>query len=58
MSNKEQLFLYVNSVYVVIICVAVYEPVCSIKGGGKGVTYGNSCLLGAAGDTLDHEGDC
>ena len=37
-----------------IVCIELWQPVCSING----VTYSNSCYLGAAGDTLDHEGEC
>jgi len=37
-----------------IICMDLWQPVCSING----VTHSNSCYLEAAGDTLDHEGEC
>ena len=37
-----------------IVCIELWQPVCSING----VTYSNSCYLVAAGDTLDHEGEC
>jgi len=37
-----------------IVCIELWQPVCSING----VTYSNSCYLGAAGDTLDHDGEC
>jgi len=37
-----------------IFCMDLWQPVCSING----VTYSNSCYLGAADDTLDYEGEC
>ena len=37
-----------------IFCIELWQPVCSING----VTYSNSCHLEAAGDILDHEGEC
>ena len=36
------------------VCIELWQPVCSING----VTYSNSCYLGAAGVTLDHYGEC